>query len=271
MSKYYKSVAIVGGGAIGLPIVNALAAKDVPLILLSRPGSSKKTVPSNVQVVEVDFYDAAAVSKILKEHKVDVVLSTVGPTAVAAEWPLVAAAKLAGVKLYLPSKYGFPGEGFTDGVLGAKNQVVEYLKMIQLPSICIHTGLFTEYIPWLVSYDGPGSNFKLARKGEAPVSFTAIADIAGFLENRVIRLEGGRSSLKDLAGLFGTSIEYVDDLTGEASQNKMLLQSLMETGAGSSGWDGLNKTEGTGNKAAGADNALWPGHKWQSIQDVHKL
>ncbi len=123
----YKSFAVVGGGSIGLPIVDALATHaDVSIVLLSRPGSSTKAVPSGVQVIQVDFGNVAAVAAVLKEHQVDVVLSTVAPRldAIAGQQSLVDAAKLAGVKLFVPSEYGFPAEGRTDGVFGAKNQIV---------------------------------------------------------------------------------------------------------------------------------------------------
>jgi len=279
----YKSFAVVGAGTVGLPIVNALAVKNVPVVLLSRPGSSAKTVPSSVQVVQVDFNDATAVASVFKEHKVDVVLSTVAPTAIAAEKSLVDAAKLAAVKLFLPSKYGFPTEGQTEGVFGAKNQIVEYLKSVNIPSTRVYTGLFIEFIPWLVGYSDSEKKFKLVNKGEAPVSFTSIADVAGFvayvltnlrpseLEDRDLRLEGARLSLKDVAAQFKTTVEHVDTLTGDGSEYKTTLQTLIETGAGSTGWDGVKKAEGTGSDAAGSANALWPDHQWQSMKEVHKL
>lgn len=40
------------------------------------------------------------------------------------------------------------------------------------------TGLFTEYIPWLVDYPN-GGKVKVIGKGEQPVSFTSVSDIAG--------------------------------------------------------------------------------------------
>ncbi|KAJ7719782.1 hypothetical protein B0H14DRAFT_2642876 [Mycena olivaceomarginata] len=91
----YKSFAVVEGGTVGLPIVNTLAEQNVSVLLLSRPGSSTKTVPSSIQVIQVDFNDTTAVAAVFKEHKVDVVLSTVALLAVAVGGSLVDAAKLA--------------------------------------------------------------------------------------------------------------------------------------------------------------------------------
>ncbi|KAF7353361.1 NmrA domain-containing protein [Mycena sanguinolenta] len=270
----YKSFAVAGAGTVGLPILNALAAKSVPVVLLSRVGSSAKTVPSGVQVVQVDYSDATAVATVLKEHKVDVVLSTLGVTAVAAQNTLVDAAKLAAVKLFVPSEYGFT----TD----AKNEIAAYLKSLNIPSTRIYNGGFTEYIPWLVDYEN-GGKIKIIGKGDVPVSFTSIADVAGFvayvlttlppseLEDRILRLEGERSTLKDLAAQFKTSVEHVDSITSENGAFKATVQRILDTGAGSTGWDVVRKVEGQGNDAAGSANALWPGHQWQSIKEVHKL
>ncbi|KAJ7027859.1 hypothetical protein C8F04DRAFT_1189068 [Mycena alexandri] len=57
----HKSFVVVGDGTVGIPLINSPAAKNVSVILLSRPGSSAKTVPSGVMVIEVDTNDAAAV------------------------------------------------------------------------------------------------------------------------------------------------------------------------------------------------------------------
>jgi hypothetical protein len=85
------------------------------VILLSWPGSAIKTVLSEVPVVEVDSSNAAAVAAAFKEHKIDAVIATLGAAATAAQKPLVDAAKLAGVKLFMPSEYGFATEGSADG------------------------------------------------------------------------------------------------------------------------------------------------------------
>ncbi|KAJ7777331.1 hypothetical protein B0H16DRAFT_1683984 [Mycena metata] len=278
----YKSFAVVGGGVVGLPIVNALAAKNVSVILLSRPGSSAKIVPSGVKVVEVDTSDAAAVAAVFKEHKVDVVLSTVTTLAASAQKPLVDGAKEAGVKLFVPSEYGMPTDGHTEGVLGAKNEIAAYLKTIGVPSARIYTGHFTKYIPGLVAY-ADTKKIHVVGKGEAPVSFTSIPDIAGFtahilttlpppsLENRIFRIEGERTTLNALGPLFGAPVEHVDAITGELGQMKTMLHRITDTGAASTGWDAVNKREGTGSDAAGSANALWEGHQWKTIKEVHRL
>ncbi|KAJ7504206.1 hypothetical protein B0H11DRAFT_1981202 [Mycena galericulata] len=278
----YKSFAVVGAGTIGLPIVKALAAQNVSVILLSRPESAIKAVPSGVQVVKVDYNDASAVAAIFKQHKVDVVLSTLNTGAAEADKSLVEASKQAAVKLFAPSEYGFSADGQTKDFLGAKNRFAESLNAAGIPFVRFYVGLFIEIIPWITGYAEHGK-IRIVGTGEVPVSFTAIEDIAGFvahvlttlppseLENRVFRLEGDRASLNDLGVQFKTTVEYVDRITGDAGEIKTLLLSYMDTGAGSTGWDGGIKAEGSGSKAAGSAKAFWPGHTWKTIKDVHNL
>ncbi|KAJ7751903.1 hypothetical protein DFH07DRAFT_825835 [Mycena maculata] len=278
----HRSFAVVGAGSIGLPIVGALAAQNVSVILLSRPGSTTKAVPSGVQVVKVEYGDASAVAEVFKQHKVDVVLSTIATPALEVQKSLVEAAKLAAVKLFAPSEYGMPTEGHTEGFLGEKNRFAESVKAAGIPYVRFYTGMFTEWVPWLVGYSDHGK-FRVVGTGEVPISITSISDIAGFvahvlttlppseLENRAFRLEGDRKSLKELGLLFKTTVEQVDLITGEAGDVKTRLMTIVDTGAASTGWDEANKVEGSGSNAAGSARAFWPGHQWKTVKDVHNL
>ncbi|KAJ7153110.1 hypothetical protein C8R43DRAFT_1002933 [Mycena crocata] len=276
----YKSFAVVGGGMIGLPIVIALASRNVSVVLLSRPGSSQKQVPSGVEIVTVDFIDSAAVAAVFKAHNIDVVVSTITTQAVGAQKSLVDAAKHSGVKLFAPSEYGMPTDGPSPGFLGEKTSLAEYLKSVEIPSARFYVGIFTEIIPWLVGFSEHGK-FRIVGKGEVPISWTSVPDIAGFvayvltalptseLENRIFRIEGDRLSMTEVGTLFNTVVEHVENI--ESEESKAGLMKIMDTGAGSTGWDVVEKVEGTGKKAAGSDNALWPGHHWQTVKEVHGL
>ncbi|KAK7039511.1 NmrA domain-containing protein [Favolaschia claudopus] len=293
----YKSFAVVGGGLVGLPIVSALAAKNASVILLSRPGSSPKTVPPGVPVITVDFQDANAIAKVLQAHNVDVVLSTVATFAVAVQTTLVDASKIAGIKLFVPSEYGLPTEGHSEGPLGHKAEIAKQLKSANIPSTRIYvrctdhthhgllifrqTGIFTDVLPWLLNI---GGKTQLVGQGERKFSLTAVPDIAGFvahvlttspaseLEDRVLRLEGERITLNEIAAQFNLKPEYVETITdGEHAQFKEALMRVIEEGKGSTGWDVSRNAEGTGSDAAGGGNALWPGHCWLTAKEVHKL
>ncbi|KAF7334642.1 NmrA domain-containing protein [Mycena venus] len=270
----YKALAVVGGGAIGIPIVNALAERThLSVYLLTRPGSSPKNVPSGVEIIPVDYTNTSAVAAVFKQHSIDVVLSTVNNAGLAAQKALVDAAKLTGVKLFLPSEYGAPTDRQPDGVnnpiggLGAKNQTAAYLKSVGLPSTKIFTGLFTEYIPWLVGFPEHGK-FKIVGKGDAQASFTSIADVAGFVayiltsfppsevEDRIFRLEGDRASLRDLAVRFNTTMEHVSRIEGEEGEAKTAVSVILSSGAGSTGWDAITEADRSGDEAAGSGNKM---------------
>ncbi|KAK7018244.1 NmrA domain-containing protein [Favolaschia claudopus] len=266
--KLYRSFAVVGAGTIGLPILDALASQNVSVLLLSRPDSPPKTVPSNVEVVQVNYDDMEAVAAVLKSHHVEVVLSTVGIPGLASQIILVDAAKLAGAQLFSPSEYAAPTDSQPPcsdnpaGGTGTKNKIAG--------------------IPSLFGY-AEHKKIIIVGKGEAPVSFTSIPDIAGFvayilthlppsqLSNRIMRLQGDRIPLNALGTLFHTTVKHVDRIDGDGGELKTSLLKLLDSGAGSTGWDAANKREKTGDDAAGSGNKLWPGHDWRSIEEVLKL
>ncbi|KAJ7306923.1 hypothetical protein DFH08DRAFT_901385 [Mycena albidolilacea] len=284
--KAYKSFAVVGAGTIGLPIIGALAAQNVSIVLLSRPGSPPKTVPSGVKVIQVDYNDATAVAAVLTRHRVDVVLSTVNIAGLGSQTALVDATKLSGAQLFVPSEYATPTDHQPPGTdnplggTGTKNRIAEYARSVGVPSLRVFTGPFTEGIPWLLGLAEHGKIIAVG-KGEAPVSFTAVPDIAGFvayvltslppseLQDRIFRLEGERTSLNDLGLQLGTAVEHVDRIEGDESKTGLL--KLLDSGAGSTGWDEAHKREGSGSHAAGSANGLWPGHSWKSIKEVLQL
>ncbi|KAJ6450798.1 hypothetical protein C8R45DRAFT_1057183 [Mycena sanguinolenta] len=270
----YKSFAVVGAGHIGTPILNALAAANASVILLSRPGSSK-TAPAGVKIAQVDYTEASAVASVFKEHNVDVVISTVATEALDVQKVLVDAAHLAAVKLFVPSEFGIPTHGQTGIAFDHKNQITAQLKSLG-------NGFFTEFVKRVGYADG---KFTFVGKGDTPVSFTSIPDIAGFLahvlrtlpssqlENRILRIQGDRASMNQIAAKFNVPIDHVDALPEEAPMVAFLtaFMKIFEAGGGSTGWDQANRREGEGEEAAGSSNKLWEGHKWRTIEDVYSL
>jgi len=243
-----------------------------------RPESSAKSVPTGAKVVSVSLTDVPALAAALKEHKIEVLVSAVSLPGLPKQSLLADAAKLAGVKLFVPSEFGFSTFGQTEGELGFKAEFGEYIKEIGLPYARIFTGGFITFIPWLTSVDS--GKFKIAGgKGDAKASFTDPADIAGFtayivthlspaeLSNKIFRIEGEHASMLDIAGYYGSKvpIEYVDGFDDEF---RMFLHVLINTGKGSTGYNIPAGKELTGSDAAGASNALWPGHHWKGIKEV---
>ncbi|KAJ7051755.1 hypothetical protein C8F01DRAFT_1034004, partial [Mycena amicta] len=282
-SSSYKSFAVIGAGALGSLVVAAFVAQNIPVVVLARPGSkSTDKLPAGAKLATVDTSDAAAVAAVLKEHSVDVVLSTVTGYAIEAQKSFVDAAKAANIKLFVPAEYGTPTEGLNKGVWAGKNLIAEYLKSAGVPSLRIYNGLFAEYIPWLF-LNAETKKFHVVGKGEAPLSVTAIPDVAGFvvhvlttlppaeLENKIFRIEGERTKPNDIGALFKTAVEYVTEIPGEGGAIKTSIATELDSGLGSTGWNVVTKSEGTGDAAAGSANKLWPGHHWKTIKEVHAL
>ncbi|KAJ7618898.1 hypothetical protein DFH06DRAFT_1061757 [Mycena polygramma] len=277
----YKSFAVIGPGALGSIIVAAFVAQNFPVVVLARPGSkSTDKLPAGAKLATVDTRDAAAVAAVFKEHAVDVVLSTVTGHAIDAQKTFVEAAKAANIKLFVPAEYSVPTDGLNTGVWGGKNQIAEQLKSAGIPSLRIYNGLFIEYIPW-VFMNTETKKIQIVGKGEAPLSATALPDVAGFvvhvlttlppseLENKTFRLEGDRTKANDLGALFKTGVEYVTEIPGEMGDIKTNVATELDSGLGSTGWSVVTNSEGTGDAAAGSANKLWPGHHWKTIKEVH--
>ncbi|KAF8201983.1 hypothetical protein K438DRAFT_1758244 [Mycena galopus ATCC 62051] len=192
----YKSFAVVWAGRLGSGLLSALAPKEIIcVILLSRPGSTK-TAPSNVQVVRVDI-PTTAVSAVLKEHTVDVILSTLGHNGLHTQKSLADAAKLTTAKLIVPSEFGSPSYINLSLFFKAKNDAAAHLKSLGILSTKL--GRFcTEYIPMIGSYDKVNGKFTIIGNGDLPISTISLPDIAA------------------RKPLFNASIECVTSFLGDA-------------------------------------------------------
>jgi uncharacterized protein YbjT (DUF2867 family) len=268
----YKNVAIIGAGTIGTPIVKALLQEGASVIVVSRPASSfVKDLPAGVKVVAIDYADVSALpalAALFKEHAIEVVISTVGAQVLGLQQGLGDAAKQGGVKLFVPSEFGFDTIKHREGRLNDKAELVAHLKHIGLPSVRVFTGFFTTFIPWLLNVDS--GSIHLIGKGDKQFSATHPDDIAGFLayvlthlpepelHDKVFRLEGDRVTLNDIIGYYHDGgkypVEHVDAIAGDTV--KTFLQSIIANG------HGVVVEEG-----AAASNVLWPGHAWKGIKE----
>jgi len=259
----YKSFAVIGAGIIGTPVVEALFSKGVSVVVITRPGSSTTSnIPKGAKSASVDLKSATALAEAFRAHNVEVVVSTIGHPGLPDQPTIAEGAKLAGVKLFVPSEFGYSTLGQTQGELGAKNKFADHLTEIGLPSTRIFVGGFITFIPWLVDLES--GKFKILGKGQTKASFTAPDDIAGFtayvlttlppsqLANAIFRIQGSHVTLVEVAGILGheNDIEHVDSFPDAF---KSFLHNHIESGNGSTGGD---------------SNHLWEGHKWKEIKDA---
>jgi hypothetical protein len=77
--------------------------------------------------------------------------------------------------------------------------------------------------------------------------------------------------MNELGPIFKAEVQHTDKIAGPMGEFKTMMLLLTDTGVGSTGWDAEKKAERSGSEAAGSANALWPGHHWRSIKEVHNL
>ncbi len=106
-------------------------------------GKSSKTTEGDANVIQVDYSNEGSTQQGLTG--VDVVISTIPGTAVDIQVNIAAAAKKAGVKLFVPSEFGGVTDGETESVFGAKANVQSQLKALDIPYAAFYTGLFADY------------------------------------------------------------------------------------------------------------------------------
>ncbi|KAJ4477512.1 hypothetical protein J3R30DRAFT_226771 [Lentinula aciculospora] len=293
MSTAKRSIALVGIGAIGTPILRALlnSPNHPNVIVLTRLESKGRDLPSELpsgSIFPVDYTDVAALTALFKEHSVEIVISTLSRPGYKAQYVLADAAKASGsVKLFVPSEWGFSTEGAKDkgedNTFAMKDRMAEYLGSIGLPYTRIFTGAFMGYVPWIVGSDVDGKAHILG-KGDTPFSVTSQQDIGGFvahvltslppdsseLVNACLRIQGQRITLRQFARVANKQIvtvntdELIPGKTDAEKNFKVTLQTQVEEGMGTTGWNHRAKKELDG--ATGSANKLWEGHIWQTIE-----
>jgi len=149
------------------------------VVVLTRQGS-KTTVDPAARLIQVDYTDKESIKKALTG--VDVVVSTVSMTALDVQPGIAEAAKEVGVKLFIPSEFGAPTDGETEGFLGAKANFQKQLKAIGIPYARFFSGGFADYL-WVpdLGLDVTSGKVTVGGDGTNPIPFTSRPDIARYL------------------------------------------------------------------------------------------
>ena len=95
-------------------------------------------------MIPVDYSDKESVKSALSG--IDVVVSTIAQAALGLQEGIAEAAKEAGVKLFVPSEFGTPTEGATEGHFIEKAGIQDQLKSVGLPYALFYTGAFADFI-----------------------------------------------------------------------------------------------------------------------------
>ena len=157
---------------------------------------SKTTIDGDAKLVPVDYSDKQSIKSALSG--IDVVISTISSVAIGSQVGIAEAAKEAGVKLFIPSEFGGPTEGVTEGLFGKKARVQDQLKSVGIPYALFYTGPhvdslwgpYATYIPRLafdlplcrfVDLDLRSGKVSVGGDGSKRISFTSRPDIARYL------------------------------------------------------------------------------------------
>lgn len=278
----FKSFAVAGvGNTVGMPIVKSLLSRNAQVIVLTRP-SSKKSFPDGVKTVPVDYSDTKALVAALRENSVDVVISTLSGEGLHAQYKLADAAKAAGVKLFVPSEFGMPTRGATEGQLAEKSKLADYAQSIGLPITRVYNGLYQEFLPFMVGMPEAGK-FLIKGSGNEALSLTAMSDVGEYLayvlttlppeqlSNAELRIQGERSTLRELSKLYDVPVKSVDSIPKDIprADEREWLQAYTAKGAMSTGYD---ITAGRDDPAlAGSANRLFPGFRFKTVKETLAL
>ena len=113
------------------------------LLVVNIEGSNT-TIEGDAKVIQVDYSNHESIKHALTG--VDVVISTVSMAALGVQEKIAAAAKEAGVKLFVLSEFGGNTEEKTEGVQGVKANIRGQLKALGLPYAGFYTGPFADYL-----------------------------------------------------------------------------------------------------------------------------
>jgi len=181
----FKTILIVGAsGFVGKSATEVFlkASPKWTVSLLVRPDTlkdpKKKSVVDNyvslgAHIIEGELEKPETYKDKLKG--IDVILSTLGTSAVQSQIPLALAAKEAGVKLFAPSEFGINLNLVPDSVtiLNSKKEVRKAIESAGLPYVYIATGPFYEFLfGWgLWGQDIP--HHKVAQIGDRSTKITS--------------------------------------------------------------------------------------------------
>jgi len=268
----FRSFAIIGAGHMGRFIVDELlrlkaigTISSVTIISRSdRHASHPEWVAKGVNLATIDYNDQASI--VAAFEGVDVAISTVKniPDGIQNQKVLADAAKVAGVKIFVPSEWGSPSVKIEGGI-AYKAEILDYLREIGLPFTVLYTGPWPDLImqPFF-GFDLKNGKAVVPGLGDTPITFTGRPDIARYvgyvftnlpaekLEWKEFHLEGERTTFNEI-------LKFYQEKTGKALEISHIPPSELEKRPGlvsalAHRWD-----MGDGVVGDNLDNDLYPG------------
>ena len=288
-------IALAGAaGDLGHRIARALLARGARVRALIRPGNRKPAVASlrelGVEVIEVDFQDAAALARACAGAACVVsALSGLRAVIVDAQAQLLAAAVAAGVPRFIPSDFSIDYTKLPEGSnrnLDLRREFGRRLDQAPIRATSILNGMFMD----LLTGQAPVILFKIRRvlywgSADQLLDFTTIADTAAFTAAaaldpttpRYLRVAGEVASIRDLqvAASAATGQRFGRLWAGGRWVLKLLATLARRLAPAPNDvfppWQGMQYLHNmfTGlPKLAPLDNARYPDIEWTKVREV---
>ncbi|KAI0259727.1 NAD-P-binding protein [Gloeopeniophorella convolvens] len=230
----HKSFAVAGAGTFGAYVVKELLKAKAEgtvndVVVLTRVGS--KVDFEGARVIAVDYNDKESIKAALSG--VDVVISAISAFVLNVQSTIAAAAKEAGVKLFVPSEFAGDAESARGGFYAAKGDLRASLRAIGPPLALFYTGVWSDFV-WnqFLQLDILSGKITVGGDGNYPISWTSRTDSARFivhiltrlprerLENSIFRCEADRKSYNEVVRLY-------EDKTGKKVEVEYIPASVL--------------------------------------------
>ncbi|RIB05251.1 hypothetical protein C2G38_2007937 [Gigaspora rosea] len=230
----YKVITIAGAtGLLGFNVANAFLSDGSYKIkiLRKKPESENKNAnllaSKGAEVIYVDYNDNNDLVKALKGT--DVIVSAInGTELVTSQRALLNAAKVVGVKRFIPSEFGSDIKEITGEVHPFLKPKLEFFQELEKSGIeytIIITGLFYDYLG-ILGFDHKNKKATFYADGNTKIIATSLPDIGKFTveslklpeaRNGTVRVAGSALTLNELLKKYeeitGTKWEVSNDFT----------------------------------------------------------
>ncbi|CAE6370120.1 Isoflavone reductase homolog P3 [Rhizoctonia solani AG-1 IB] len=279
-----KTVALAGAnGPVGKSFAQSILDQGLELRVLARFESIESSVLQDLasrgaSVRGISYEDESSIFEALKG--VDVLVSTVAPAAMPAQFTLIKAAKAAGVKLFFPSEYGGTYEDPSNDIspfLQLKKTIINTAKQFGLPYAVLSTGGFIDLGLSPVGLNFSEKKVNVWGDGNTKITWTTISSTADWianvlktvpieqLQNKHLRIQGDAASVNEIIKLWeqkhNEKLEVIYHPTKEleerldADKNDIFALILREWALGRG-------------EIGGKDNGLYPAWKPDTVESV---
>ncbi|PKK64522.1 NAD(P)-binding protein [Rhizophagus irregularis] len=222
MSSQFKTVTIAGGtGNLGYHIAEAFLndGSYYVKILRRKPKTenekAKLLASKGAEIVYADYDQKDDLVNVLKGT--DVIISTLSDSNANlydSQTPLLAAAKEASVKRFIPSEFGFEVgvHQITDGKIRFEEEVIKS----GLEYTIIYNGLFQEFLGW-IGFDVKNKKATFYADGNKKLHTTSLSDV-GKYTIETLKMPEARNSFIKVAGVTLSLNEYLqkfEEISGE--------------------------------------------------------